>query len=80
MNAAVRILDWPTEVDDELPLALWDAAAVARAVGGTASGDFQVSGVEIDSRDVVEGDLFFAQAEIGRTGCTVVLTHGITSG
>lgn len=60
MNAAVRILDWPTEVDDELPLALWDAAAVARAVGGTASGDFQVSGVEIDSRDVVEGDLFFA--------------------
>lgn len=60
MNAAVRILAWPTEAEDDLPLALWDAAAIARAVGGTASGDFQVSGVEIDSRDVVEGDLFFA--------------------
>ena len=60
MSAAVRILDWPTEVEDDLPLALWDAAAIAQAVGGTASGDFQVSGVEIDSRDVVVGDLFFA--------------------
>jgi UDP-N-acetylmuramoyl-tripeptide--D-alanyl-D-alanine ligase len=29
-------------------------------MGGTASGDFQIAGVEIDSRDVAEGDLFFA--------------------
>ena len=29
-------------------------------MGGTASGSFQVSGVEIDSRDVRSGDLFFA--------------------
>ena len=60
MNVAVRILDWPADPADELPLALWDAAAAARAMGGTASGPFQCSGVEIDSRDVAEGDLFFA--------------------
>ncbi|MDP3905774.1 UDP-N-acetylmuramoyl-tripeptide--D-alanyl-D-alanine ligase [Novosphingobium sp.] len=60
MNAAVRILDWPAELDDNLPLALWDSGSIARAVGGVPSGYFQVSGVEIDSRDVVEGDLFFA--------------------
>lgn len=52
--------DWLVQPSDSLPLALWDAASIARAVGGTASGDFQVSGVEIDSRDVVDGDLFVA--------------------
>jgi len=60
MGLAVRILDWPADPTDEQSLALWDAAGAARAMGGTASGDFQCSGVEIDSRDVVEGDLFFA--------------------
>ncbi|MFT4027099.1 MAG: UDP-N-acetylmuramoyl-tripeptide--D-alanyl-D-alanine ligase, partial [Novosphingobium sp.] len=58
--ASLPIIAWPTEAGDALPLALWDAASIAAAVGGAASGDFQVSGVEIDSRDVIEGDLFFA--------------------
>ncbi len=60
MNALVRILDWPTELEDALGLALWDAGSLALAMGGVAVGEFQVSGVEIDSRDVIEGDLFFA--------------------
>ncbi|MEZ5734805.1 MAG: UDP-N-acetylmuramoyl-tripeptide--D-alanyl-D-alanine ligase [Novosphingobium sp.] len=60
MNALVRILDWPQDPADELPYALWDAIAVARATRGVANADFQISGVEIDSRDVVPGDLFFA--------------------
>jgi UDP-N-acetylmuramoyl-tripeptide--D-alanyl-D-alanine ligase len=58
--ASSPIIAWPAEPEDDLPLALWDAAAIAAATGGTASGDFQVSGVEIDSRDVIPGDLFFA--------------------
>lgn len=60
MAARTIPLDWTRLPADELPLALWDAASIAQATGGTASGDFQVSGVEIDSRDVVPGDLFFA--------------------
>ncbi|MFN9377537.1 MAG: UDP-N-acetylmuramoyl-tripeptide--D-alanyl-D-alanine ligase, partial [Novosphingobium sp.] len=60
MNAVARILEWPIEADDAHGLALWTAAEIAAAPGGTASGDFAVSGVEIDSRDVIEGDLFFA--------------------
>jgi len=60
MTAALRILEWPDDPQDALPMALWDAASIAQAVGGTASGNFQVSGVEIDSRDVRDGDLFFA--------------------
>ncbi len=60
MNAALRILEWPVSADDVLPLALWDAARIVAATGGVASGDFQVSGVEIDSRDVMPGDLFVA--------------------
>lgn len=60
MNAQVRILEWPGSPADDDPLALWDAIAIARAVKGTANADFLVSGVEIDSRDVVPGDLFFA--------------------
>ncbi len=61
MNAARSLpLFWKRQVADLLPLALWDAAAIAEATGGKASESFQVSGVEIDSRDVVEGDLFFA--------------------
>ncbi len=60
MNALKAIRSWPVDKRDTLALALWDAAAIAQAVGGTASGEFQVSGVEIDSRDVRPGDLFFA--------------------
>jgi UDP-N-acetylmuramoyl-tripeptide--D-alanyl-D-alanine ligase len=60
MNALARILEWPIEADDQHGLALWTAAEIAVATGGTPSCDFAVSGVEIDSRDVVEGDLFFA--------------------
>ncbi|HEX4848649.1 MAG TPA: UDP-N-acetylmuramoyl-tripeptide--D-alanyl-D-alanine ligase [Novosphingobium sp.] len=60
MNALARILAWPADETDQLGLALWDAVEIARATGGVAVGEFQVSGVEIDSRDVVPGDLFFA--------------------
>ena len=60
MNALAKILAWPVEDEDELGLALWNAVEIARAVRGVAVGQFQVSGVEIDSRDVVTGDLFFA--------------------
>ncbi|WP_374528108.1 UDP-N-acetylmuramoyl-tripeptide--D-alanyl-D-alanine ligase [Novosphingobium sp.] len=60
MNAPFRILDWPTEPEDALGLALWNAVSLARAMDGVAVGEFQVAGVEIDSRDVIEGDLFFA--------------------
>jgi len=60
MNATARILEWPADTQDTVPLALWDSTAIARALGGTASESFQVSGAEIDSRDVRSGDLFFA--------------------
>jgi len=51
---------WPVTTLDRLPMALWDAATLAASMDGAASGAFQVSGVEIDSRDVRSGDLFFA--------------------
>ena len=60
MNAFARILDWPIQPDDAAGLALWSAGEIAAATGGTPSGDFQAAGADIDSRDVVEGDLFFA--------------------
>jgi UDP-N-acetylmuramoyl-tripeptide--D-alanyl-D-alanine ligase len=58
--ASSPIIQWPVEIDDSLPLALWDAEAIAAATGGKASAPFEVGGVEIDSRDVRGGDLFFA--------------------
>jgi UDP-N-acetylmuramoyl-tripeptide--D-alanyl-D-alanine ligase len=58
--ASSPIIAWPIEPHDALPLALWDAASIAAAIGGVASCGFEVSGIEIDSRDVIEGDLFFA--------------------
>jgi len=60
MNALKAIRSWPVDRRDALGTALWDARSIADATGGKASGDFQISGVEIDSRDVRSGDLFFA--------------------
>ena len=64
MSAAIlrhpAYMEWPADERDRLPLTLWDSAAIAEAVGGTASCNFQVAGVEMDSRDVVNGDLFVA--------------------
>lgn len=60
MNAQARILEWPAVVEDDDRMALWNAIEIARAVKGTANANFIVSGVEIDSRDVAPGDLFFA--------------------
>ena len=51
---------WPVTARDALPTALWTAAEIAAATGGTASDDFQASGVEMDSRDVKPGDVFVA--------------------
>ena len=59
MNALARTLRWPRGADDRRS-ALWTASDIAEAVGGTARRSFTVSGVEIDSRDVRGGDLFFA--------------------
>ncbi len=64
MSAAIlrhpAYVEWPADPRDRLPLTLWDAQSIAEAVGGIASHDFQVAGVEMDSRDVVNGDLFVA--------------------
>lgn len=60
MNAQVKVLEWPAIATEEGEAALWDAISLARAAKGTANADFRVSGVEIDSRDVMPGDLFFA--------------------
>ena len=51
---------WPIFAEDRLPLALWDAGAIVAATGGAARGEFQCGGVEMDSRDVRNGDLFVA--------------------
>ncbi|WP_370179264.1 UDP-N-acetylmuramoyl-tripeptide--D-alanyl-D-alanine ligase [Alteriqipengyuania sp.] len=55
-----RLRAWPVTSRDRLALALWNAAEIAAATGGIASGEFQCSGVEMDSRDVRVGDLFIA--------------------
>ncbi len=60
MNAVAKVLEWPVLVEDSGAHGLWDAISLARAVKGTANAEFAVSGVEIDSRDVQPGDLFFA--------------------
>ncbi|MEM1131893.1 MAG: UDP-N-acetylmuramoyl-tripeptide--D-alanyl-D-alanine ligase [Pseudomonadota bacterium] len=39
---------------------IWTAAKIAEATGGTARGDFAISGVAFDSREVGPGDLFIA--------------------
>ena len=60
MNAVLKTLRWPADERDRKRNALWTAAEIAEATGGTASGAFQAAGVEMDSRDVRSGDLFFA--------------------
>jgi UDP-N-acetylmuramoyl-tripeptide--D-alanyl-D-alanine ligase len=40
--------------------ALWTSAEIAAATGGTANGEFEVTGVTFDSREVGPGDLFIA--------------------
>jgi len=60
VSAALARLRWPRTSADTVRLALWTAAEIAAATGGTAYGEFQVSGVEMDSRDVRGGDLFVA--------------------
>ncbi len=63
MNAPLAhpmLHQWPVTARDALPMALWTAAEIAAATGGTASHDFQASGVEMDSRDVKPGDVFVA--------------------
>ncbi|HMI40209.1 MAG TPA: UDP-N-acetylmuramoyl-tripeptide--D-alanyl-D-alanine ligase [Sphingomicrobium sp.] len=42
--------------------ALWTSAEIAQATGGTASAEFEVTGVTFDSREVGAGDLFVAMA------------------
>lgn len=59
-NSHLALRAWPASPRDALPLALWTSTAIAEATGGIASGEFQCAGVEIDSRDVRNGDLFFA--------------------
>src|SRR5688500_13902641 len=39
---------------------LWTSSGIAAATGGAASGDFAVSGVTFDSREVIGGELFIA--------------------
>jgi UDP-N-acetylmuramoyl-tripeptide--D-alanyl-D-alanine ligase len=51
---------WPVMPRDALPIALWTAAEIAAATGGTARHHFAASGVEMDSRDVKPGDVFIA--------------------
>ncbi len=64
MNAmAIRhtaIIGWPEDPSDACGMALWTSDELATATGGTASCEFEVAGAEIDSREVMEGDLFFA--------------------
>jgi UDP-N-acetylmuramoyl-tripeptide--D-alanyl-D-alanine ligase len=39
---------------------LWAAQEIVAATGGAAHGDFEVSGVAFDSREIGAGDLFIA--------------------
>ena len=54
------IIGWPEDPSDARGMALWTSDELAAAMGGVASAEFEVAGIEIDSREVAEGDLFFA--------------------
>ena len=60
MSPHRALRQWPVLPRDRLATALWTSAEIAEATGGTASHAFEVSGVEMDSRDVRSGDLFVA--------------------
>ncbi len=45
---------------DGAPMPLWTSAEIAEATGGTASADFDVTGITFDSREVEPGWLFVA--------------------
>ncbi|MDB5470499.1 MAG: UDP-N-acetylmuramoylalanyl-D-glutamyl-2,6-diaminopimelate--D-alanyl-D-alanine ligase [Caulobacter sp.] len=45
-------------------MSLWTAAEIAAATSGTATADFAVNGVSIDSRSIDAGDLFVALAGV----------------
>ncbi len=60
MNAAVNLSGWPEPDRPAAGHALWTAREIASATGGTASGDFTISGLETDSREIKAGDLFLA--------------------
>jgi UDP-N-acetylmuramoyl-tripeptide--D-alanyl-D-alanine ligase len=47
---------------------LWTSAEIAEATGGSASADFEVSGVTFDSREVSPGDLFVAMPGTAHDG------------
>ena len=52
---------------------LWTAAEAARATGGVARGEWEASGVAIDTREMAPGDLFVALTGENRDG------HGFVS-
>ncbi len=60
MNRPAFLKEWPLDIRDALPIALWNSAEIEAATGGKASQAFQASGVEMDSRDVQPGDVFVA--------------------
>ncbi len=60
MSTHKALRHWPVTIRDSLPLTLWTSTQLAEAMGGSASCAFQISGVDMDSRDVRSGDLFFA--------------------
>lgn len=60
MAAKAKLREWPVTAEDGKPLALWTLAQVAEATGGVAHGEAQISNVATDSREIVEGGLFFA--------------------
>ena len=60
MAAKAKLREWPVTVEDGQPLALWTLAEIAEATGGVAFGEAQISNVATDSREIVEGGLFFA--------------------
>ena len=60
MSNRARILAWPPQPADDLPAALWSAGEIAAATGGQVSGDFLISNVATDSREIIDGGLFVA--------------------
>ena len=59
-------------------MTLWSAQEAARATGGRAIGDWTVTGVSIDTRSLVAGDLFVAlsAARDGHDFVSTALANG----